>query len=113
MTSPRHVRDVRDPVRDLVRPETLLAVGLCGMCGRFAAFAGAGEKVVGVTAHVLPPSRAYECPHIPHVPHIPCDAGVWGDSAPAQPPAQPAHVRARAKLSLPLVSKGMDMEGGW
>jgi len=112
MSAPTHVRAVRARVRDGVRAQTPLAVGLCGMCGHFRAFTGARTTYRHAPVYVESESRAYECPHIPHIPHNADAAMVSRHFDPAHASAHPAH-RARARFSMPLVPNEIEEEGCW
>lgn len=85
----RDVRDVRADVRDSNVPETLVAQGMCGMCGHWPTCAGARDTQwcplhvhvsprarrgarTSRTSRTRPPSQAFRDFHIPHTqPHIP------------------------------------------
>lgn len=111
-TAPGHVRDVRDGVRASVRAQMLVAVGVCGMCGRFVSYVGAGAR--GAALYKAPTrSRVCECPHIPHIPHIATAASVSGDMRPAHVPARPAHAHARAFSPVLLALKEMEEVEYW
>ncbi len=112
-TAPIDVRDVRDSVREPVRDQMLVAVGLCGMCGRSTSCVGAGARANAQDAHVQCLSRVRECPHIPHIPHIATATGVSGDARPAHVPAQAAHAHARAFFPVLLALKEMEEVERW
>lgn len=111
-TAPIDVRDVRDGVRAPVRAQMLVAVGLCGMCGRFTSYVGAGARSVW-SLHARMASPACVCPHIPHIPHIATATGVSGDARPAHVPAQAAHAHARAFCPVSLALKEMEEVEHW
>lgn len=112
MSAPTNVRDVRARVRDGVRAQMLLAVGLCGMCGHFRAFTGARSTDSHAPVYVDSDSRAYACPHIPHIPHNADAARTSRHFDPAHVSAHPAQL-ARARFSMPLVPKEIEEEGCW
>lgn len=112
-TAPIDVRDVRDGVRAPVRAQMLVAVGLCGMCGRFTSYVGAGAWAAVQDACAQRLSRVCECPHIPHIPHIATATGVSGNARPAHVPAQAAHAHARAFFPVLLVLKEMEEVEYW
>lgn len=107
-TAPVAVRDVREGVRARVRAQTHAAVGVCGMCGPFASYVGAGAWVAVSLACVQCLSCVCECPHLPHIPHITTAASVSGDMRPAHVPAQAAHAHARAVFPVLLALKEME-----
>ncbi len=112
-TAPVDVRDVRDGVRAPVRAQTLGAVAMCGMCGRFACYVGAGAWGRAPVAGVQGPSRVCVCPHIPHIPHIATATGISGDARPAHVPAQAAHAHAHAFFLVLLALKEMEEVEHW
>lgn len=111
--APGDVRDVRDGVWALVRAQTHAAVGMCGMCGRFASYVGAGAWAGVSLACVQCLSRVCACPHIPHVPHIATAASISGAMRPALIPAQAARAHARAFFPVLLALKEMEEVEHW
>lgn len=112
MSARPNVQDVQACVQDRVQAQTLLAVGLCGMCRHFQAFAGARGGDGHASIDEKTNSRAYECLHILHILHNAYAARVSRPLDPAHTSAHPAQL-ARARFSVPLVPKEVEEEGCW
>lgn len=108
--APSDVRDVRDAVRDSVRPVSLVAVGLCGTCGTAPLRGRVRASGLAAVRHPAIPTRAYGCPHIPHIPHNACAATFLRDSVSAHQTAHPALALARAFSSVTACLKEMEEE---
>lgn len=106
--APSDVRDVRDAVRDSVRPVSLVAVVLCGTCGNAPLRGRVRASGPTLVQDHDASTRAYGCPHIPHIPHNACGATILRNMAGAHLPARPAPSLARAFSSATACLKEME-----